>query len=156
MSTTPITPAQLLKSALLPALWILALPAVSLTFAAYVESRWDAMVSDAILQSVEQDASLDEAGRAEGRAFAAAFSAAEACGSDDEAFAPIRGQLGELCDDYAQMRWMRLGSVGLSTGLSAGSGYSERMAESGSAPRSIVVRDTGADLASPMSVSAMT
>jgi len=95
-----------LRSYVLPALWLFALPLFGLWFTGHATSSVDGDVLASIEKQVGQDAELTEEQRAETLAFFRAVPASAACLGTDEELANFRSNLGEVCKDVKQFDWM--------------------------------------------------
>ncbi|RKG82897.1 M48 family metallopeptidase [Corallococcus terminator] len=112
MKTTKTAPG-FLRSYVLPALWLFALPLFGLWFTGHATSSLDGKVLASIEQQIAQDTGLDEQQREAALAFFRATPASEACLGTDEGLANFRNNLGEVCSDARQFGWMHSLSLGL-------------------------------------------
>ncbi|RYZ42128.1 MAG: peptidase M48 [Myxococcaceae bacterium] len=102
-----------LRSYVLPALWLFALPLFGLWFTGHATSRLDGKVLSAIEEQIAQDPQLDEQQREASLAFFRAVPASVACLGTDESLANFRSNLGEVCSDARQFGWMHSVALGL-------------------------------------------
>ncbi|NVJ26376.1 M48 family metalloprotease [Myxococcus sp. AM011] len=102
-----------LRSYVLPALWLFALPLFGLWFTGHATASVDGDVLESIEKQVSQDTELTEEQRAETLAFFRAVPASAACLSTDEALANFRSNLAEVCKDVKQFDWMHSLASGL-------------------------------------------
>ncbi|MBN8228370.1 M48 family metallopeptidase [Corallococcus macrosporus] len=98
------------RSLVLPALLLFALPLVGLWFSGHAADSYDADVLEAVKKQLDQDTSLSAADRQEAFAFYSAVPASAACASDDVELTRYRENLGDACSDLKQFQWALLGS----------------------------------------------
>ncbi|NOK33237.1 M48 family metalloprotease, partial [Corallococcus exercitus] len=101
------------RSLVLPALLLFALPLFGLWFAGHASDRFDAQVLEVIEKQIGRDTTLSEADRQESLAFFRAVPASAACLGDDAELANYRNNLGDACSDVKQFGWARLASWSL-------------------------------------------
>lgn len=124
MSAT-FTRSGLVRAALVPALWVFALPVFSLWFGHHIEADYDEQLRSSALESVAADPTLTPEDRVAARAFYESLSGALVCADTSPELEGLRQNLSGVCDDYLQFRWMqRIAAssiaLGLLTGLLAG------------------------------------
>ncbi|MCP3097963.1 M48 family metallopeptidase [Myxococcus sp. K15C18031901] len=112
MSSSPKSPG-VVRSYVLPVLWLFALPLFGLWFSAHATNRFDAQVLEAVEKQIAQDTKSSETERQEALAFFRAVPASAACLGDDEELTNLRNSLGEACSDVKQYGWANSGSWAL-------------------------------------------
>lgn len=113
-----MTPAlrAFLRSYVLPALFIFALPAFAFWFAGHAVRTYDERAREAALESVAQDKDLSESDRASAREFYTQTPLSSLCLSEDNG--PLSEGLQSTCSDYAQFAGAHLAAKA-SLGLGA-------------------------------------
>jgi Zn-dependent protease with chaperone function len=98
--------ASVLRTYVVPALWLFALPAFSMWFSSYASERSDREVLAAIETNIQQSGELDRAEKESSLAFFRSVPATTACMSDTTELAGYREMLGDGCSDLKQFVWM--------------------------------------------------
>jgi len=101
------------RSYLLPALWLFALPLFGAWFSGHATDRVDAQVLEVIEKQIGRDTASSEEDRQAALAYYRAIPASAACLSDGAELASYRNSLGGACSDFKQFGWARLVSLGL-------------------------------------------
>ncbi|RUO94986.1 peptidase M48 [Corallococcus sp. AB018] len=108
------------RSLVLPALLLFALPLFGLWFSGHASDRFDAQVFEVIEKQIGRDTELSAEDRQEALAFYREVPASAACTSDSEELARYRNSLGEACSDAKQFGWAYLASwILLALGLAS-------------------------------------
>ncbi|WP_171410310.1 MULTISPECIES: M48 family metallopeptidase [Myxococcus] len=102
-----------LRSYVLPALWLFALPLFGVWFSGHATGRFDTQVLAAVEQQIGRDTAVSEADRQAALDFYRAVPASMACLSGDPELASYRNSLGKACADLNQFNWASLASWGL-------------------------------------------